>query len=287
MKKIIEKFKKLSVGKKVQLLSAVVLTAAVIAIIPTYAWFSYQRRAAEMFKVEYPNALYINAAQREDQVQFDLSGINVNEYWRNESGQLLDINGDVVTGEASPAKITKKQYVFSVSGSNTKKYILQLAHTTNNYFTYTVYHAEQTDEIPETGEYVKYVTTVDPDVHTENPFLAVGDDVVNTESSETKYYIKGQNVGLQSKNADANDSTRAKDGSNDTKYYPKSYGDNSNVEERAIPMYWQREITVTSADPNKRFCDYYILEITWPDRAGKNIEDKETDIVYFSSKRTE
>ena len=138
MKKIIEKFKKLSVGKKVQLLSAVVLTAAVIAIIPTYAWFSYQRRAAEMFKVEYPNAQYINAAQREDQVQFDLSGINVNEYWRNESGQLLDINGDVVTGEASPAKITKKQYVFSVSGSNTKKYILQLAHTTNNYFTYTV-----------------------------------------------------------------------------------------------------------------------------------------------------
>jgi len=285
MKKIIEKFKKLSVGKKAQLIVAMLLTIAVIAIIPTLAWFSYQRRAAEMFKVEYPNALYINAAQREDQVEFELGGININEYWRNDDGQLLDANGNVALNSSTAAKITKKQYVFSVSGSNTKKYILQLSHTTNNYFTYTVYHATQLDDEPKSGEYIKYTTT--PDSHTENPFLAVGDDVVNTESAETKYYLKGSSINLGPLNADASDSTKAKNRSEDTKYYPKSYQGNTNVEERAIPLYWQSEVTASNADSNKRFCDYFILEVTWRDRSGKTIEDKETDIVYLSAKRTE
>ena len=51
MKDAINKIKMLSVHKKVQLLTAAILTISVFTAIPVYAWFSNQRKAAEMYKV--------------------------------------------------------------------------------------------------------------------------------------------------------------------------------------------------------------------------------------------
>ncbi len=51
-----------------------------------------------MFKVKYPNALYINAAHREDRINFELDGIDVdNTYAERLDGSLeIDTNGKPV-----------------------------------------------------------------------------------------------------------------------------------------------------------------------------------------------
>ncbi len=273
--------------KSVQLVIAILLTISLLTAIPVYAWFSNQRKAAEMFKVDYPNALYINAAQREDQVQFELGGININAYMTNDEGKFLNASGNVVTGNEEPAKITKKQYVFSVSGSNADKYILQMAHTTNNLFTYRIYEATQLSGKPSSGEYVKY--TPNPDARTENPLTVIGDDVVN---NDVKYYLKGNEIVGEYKNKKVVQNETIAQKTEDTKYYPQNFKNNSvlndNVEEHVVPLYWQTEITGLKSkwDTSKRFCSYYILEVTWENRAGHTIEDKETDLIYFSVKRT-
>ena len=273
--------------KSVQLVVVILLTISLLTAIPVYAWFSRQRKAAEIFKVDYPNALYINAAQREDQVQFELGGININAYMTNDEGKYLNASGNVVTGNEEPAKITKKQYVFSVSGSNADKYILQMAHTTNNLFTYRIYEATQLTDKPASGEYVKY--TPNPDARTENPLTVIGDDVVN---DTVKYYLKGNEILGEYKNKKVVQNETIAQATEDTKYYPQNFKNNSvlndNVEAHAVPLYWQTEITGLKAkwDTSKRFCSYYILEVTWENRAGHTIEDKETDLIYFSVKRT-
>lgn len=286
-------FVNLKTPKKVQILLAVILTVAVIIAVPVYAWFSNQRKAAEMFKVEFPNALYLNAAYREDQVQFDLGGININEYLKDSEGHFLNASGNIAGENEEPAKITKKQYIFSVSGTNTYNYILQMAHTTNNMFTYKVYSATPQETEPNSGDYVIYKTTPktsedDLGVHTENPLLVIGDDVIDQANSHTQYYVKGAEIDGEYKNARTTDSTLAMLLSDDSKYYSKSLGSNTNVEDHAVPLYWQKKINLseTDWDANKKFCNYYILEVTWANRSGHTIEDKETDLIYFSVKRT-
>ena len=58
-------------GKKelVILIVAAVLSVCLLIAIPVAAWFGNQRKAAELQKIKYPNALFINAAYREDQVE--------------------------------------------------------------------------------------------------------------------------------------------------------------------------------------------------------------------------
>lgn len=275
MKRIIKKLSMLSFKTKVQIISAATLTLALSVAIPVYSWFSNQKKAAEMFKVEYPNSLYINAANREDQVEFELGGININEYVRDE-------NKDLVLDETThePIKIDKKRYVFSVSGSNTNTYILQMAHTTNNQFTYRVYQATQTNAKPSDDvEYVEFKTN--HEAHTENPLYAVGDDVVNRDSDTTLYYIKGNEVSGNYLNPDGTGKKALPSGT----YYSPNYGTNSNVDPYAVPLYWQATINANQLS-NKVFCNYFILEVTWENREGQTIEDKETDLIYFSVKRT-
>lgn len=76
MKKAIKKFNMLPSSKKLAIITAVVLTIILFVTISAYAWFSFQRNAAEMYKVEFPNSLYLNAAHREDRMYFNLSAIS-------------------------------------------------------------------------------------------------------------------------------------------------------------------------------------------------------------------
>ncbi|MCR4840829.1 MAG: hypothetical protein K5848_04715, partial [Lachnospiraceae bacterium] len=145
------KFKEMSVSRRIQLVAAVILTAAVMILIPVFAWFTNQKKAAEMFKIQYPNSLYINAAHREDRLYFDLDELDLEEYYLGEDGRPKNFNDDP-NGTPEYHKKTYKLYAFSVSGEGTKKFILQLAHTNNNNLKYTVYNATQTAIKPEGTE---------------------------------------------------------------------------------------------------------------------------------------
>ena len=177
-------FLALSAIRKIELIVAMVCTVLLIISIPVLAWFSNQRKIAELQKIKYPNSLYINAAYREDQAYFGLDTIDINDYKLTESGgYVTDVNGNAV-------RITEKQYVFSVSGTNTEYFILQLAHTNNNLFSYKIYNATQYDEAhyseltpAQKANCVKFVTTNDS--HTENPLQVEGDEIV--ENAGNRY----------------------------------------------------------------------------------------------------
>lgn len=270
MKRIIEKFNRLTVSKKIQLIAAVVFTVGLVATVSVYAWFTNQRKAAEMFKIAHPNALYINAAHREDQVNFALGGIDVNDY-------QVDDNGNIVTDEdGDPVKINEKRYVFSVSGSDTDKFILQMAHTNNNLFTYRIYEATETTTRPSSETtYVEYKATGE---HTENNDMVFSGD--NVSAGDMLYYVKGNQITGEYKNMDTGSSIAK----NNDSYYSKTYGDNKNVEEHAVPSYWQA--VINSEEANKQFCKHFILEVTWDTAVQDTQTAKETDLVYLSVERT-
>jgi len=274
----------LSKSRKIQLASAVLLTVSLMVLIPVYAWFANQKKAAEMFKVEYPNSLYINAAHREDRVYFDLAGININEY------KIDSVTKEpVVDGSGDPIKISKMAYVFAVSGSNTNNFVLQIGHTTNNQFTYTVYEATQKATSAEamtladnnSDLIVRYKQHAGS--HTENSIQITYDPIVESDTSELFYVRNATSLPGNYLNPGGTSGTAANTGN----YYTKTYGDNTNVQTYAVPLYWQsNSIPVASiTDSNKNFVKYFILEVTWDRDQQSSIEDKETDIIYFSVKR--
>lgn len=296
MKKIINRIKKLSVYKKVQLVIAMLLTLAIIIIIPVYAWFSNQRKAAEMYKVEYPNSLYINAAHREDRKYFNLDGINVNQYLTDENGDYIKENGQLV-------QIREQYYVFAVSGSNTRSFILQTAHTNNNLFTYTLYEAAQyssesdateavttretnegTGETTVTVDDSRLVTyTQHASSHTENNIQVLYDEYVDSATSDL-YYVRAANP-ISGSYLNVTGSGAYPANTND-KYYTANYGSNDNVQLYSVPSYWQTTVNLTDEeiDANKQFSKYFILRVTWGDEQSTQV-DKETDMIYFSVKR--
>ena len=170
------RMRKRSVSKKVRLAVALGLTVAVLIVAPVYAWFSFQRKAAEMYKIEYPNSLFINAAHREDRIFFNLGGIDINDFKLDPytQKQVVDQDGNAV-------KVTQMMYAFSVSGSNTTTFRLQMAHTTNNLFYYTIYEAKQFSDYNaakvaagnNTDLIVRYDTNLDS--HSENTLQVIGD----------------------------------------------------------------------------------------------------------------
>ena len=314
MQKIKNLFKKighLPAKTKIRVVIAFMAAVGLMVTAGVYAWFNEQKKAAEMFKVEYPNSLYINAAHREDRVFFDLGGIDVNAYEKDEYNNTiyyvtgtntinyaLDENDQPVideyghpvydkTGEAH--KIADKKYVFSVSGAGTDEFILQLAHTNNNKFTYTVYPATQYVTAAPSGtsknDIVKYTTSKDS--HTENTLQVIYDKYDDEAEPMDLYYVKGATaINLLPKNNDENNLGIRDD--SDT-YYKETYGTYSTakVHEDAMPSYWQADITLADneIDENKGFCKYYILVVTWNSAQQARQEKKETDMVYLSAKR--
>ncbi len=341
IKKIFRRFDDLPARKRMQLVTAVTLTFCLMISIPSFAWFNEQKKAAEMFKIEYPNALYVNAAHREDRIYFDLGPINVNANEKDEYGNDIyyDVNTNlprykyddqdqIITEDGMPQyetnpelththKIQKMQYVFSVSGSGTDRFTLQLAHTTNNQFTYTVYNATQylykkgttglSEEqkkacVPsdtDDDKIVKY--DVNANSHTENK-LVIPTDAYDAVIPEGKlYYVRegGEGVGIgmisQNKKEVTLDAVDYKkvigktlDDAADEKFYKETYGQYTDVNEYAVPIYWQKAVTLQASeidDNNKTFCKYYILEVTWNEAQQATITNKETDMVYISVDR--
>lgn len=290
MKKRIKKLSGSSLFGNPLILAAEIMAVALAVSIPAYAWFANQMKAAEMFKVGYPDALYINAAHREDRIFFDLDGIDINEYRLDPytQKQITDVSGNAI-------KVDQKMYAFSVSGSNTTAFRLQMAHTTNNLFTYTLYEADQfdnySDALAAANDNTELIVRYDQnlDSHTENTIQVIGDIYSNT--TNTLYYVRKSTplTGSYRNSESSNNQLGIKDA--DNKYYAMTYGDDINVQANAVPKYWVSDVTLKTSgadkevDANKNFCKYFILVVTWDDNQQKQQTEKETDLVYFAVRR--
>ncbi len=305
MKKLIEKFKELSVSRRVQLVAALVVTIALLIAIPVVAWFSYRREAIKLMKVDSPNVLYLSAAHREDTMCFEIDGINADEL-------QVDNYGDNIIENGVEQKITHKDYVFCVTGESVDEFTLQLAYTTNNPFTYEVFAAveydqDEFDALPAAThgvekDYVRYdvsgnqipgVPTVTSDTthnyHTDardGDYLYYKIDTTVNEGNGTSH-VAGKYDGTYLNMTNESGSSTRKDATNT--YHANTYTNYNNVNHDAEPIYWQA--TGISAFPgvtnvNKQtFSRHFILRISWPAGELDNTA-KETDILYITVKAT-
>lgn len=218
-------------NKKLLPIAAVSLIVIMITSVTAYSWFTSQRRLDTITRINSPTALVIGAGAKEDSANIDMGGINV-------------------TDEAR-----KKDFVFCVySDESVESYKLQLAHTTNIDFSYTIYKASEISNNTD------------------------GVVVYTDESDVSHYYIKdgaalaGGYLNLNTDGKTANDSL-----------HDESYGSYRNVQKNAEPLYWQTSSVIQPTNNSgSGFLDYYILEVSWEENVSNN---KETDIVYLTAGR--
>ena len=208
----------LSVRKRRAVIS-VIIAALLLLTIPVLAWFYRQRSMETMTQINLPYALRIGAGNTQPIQQLELSNIDV----------------------------SKKKYedvVFCVysQGAN-EKYYLQLAHTTNIGFQYTIYKAS----VNQGGE-ISYLGN---------------------------QYSKGEELAGKYLNIDSTKKYAT------NQYHQTTYGDYNNVQQSAEPLYWrsdEQETLPEEANANTLYVNYYILRISWDDTVQNN---KETDMIYL------
>ena len=224
----------------------VVLLALLVCAVPTYSWFYVGRRAVAITPVSNPTALYISAANKEDISYLDLSGI------------------DVTNG-------TYKDYVFCIRGNNVWNYMLQLAYTTNNQFTFEIYRAEMTTgSVP--GSALGTVLYVPHDGTADQYYY-----IPNAASQVTGHFLNNR----------SGSDTLAKD--NDA-YHDDTYKDYTNtayINQYAEPLYWHADSAINvpyeDMDDLNNFFHYYILRVRW---SNEKQNDRETDIIYISARNS-
>lgn len=226
--KLDSKLKSMSKSKKTQLAAAVFVTLTVIVTAVVYAWFSFGRGIAFTTKINAPTAIQITAGNKEAVTNLDLSGI------------------DVTDG-------TSKNYVFGVAGESVNNYKIQLAHTTNIPFTYTLYRATSNDAGDTTA------------------------DVVYTSTSGSSYYYKkGSTINGNYLNKDESTSIAKESGA----YHNETYDTYTRVQKNAEPLYWQSEsLNVENKNNDGSFVDYFIIDVSWTEGLTN---DKETDMIYIT-----
>ncbi len=288
--KSIARFKELTTAKKAEVIVASVLTASLLTSIPVFAWFNYQRRAAEMYKVKYPNSLHLSAAHREDSTCFEINGINADAV-------MVDGLGNKILDDSNnEQKITHKDYVFNVTGEAVDKFTIQLAYTTNNPFTYEVYAANELTVKPvavagQEIDYVEYVLTGNE--ADGMPTLVGADYHLDAVSGKHLFYqintaiTEGGAAGLYTgRYLNSTNGTDANDDDDNT-YYNLGYNSYSNTHSDAKPVYWQaNDVSAfpgTSNANKEAFSRHFILRVKWPAGALDNTA-KETDILYISVK---
>ncbi len=124
MNKMFENVKKMKKIEKIEFIIASILTLLLLVSVPVFAWFMDGYKAETMAKIKEPNNLDLRAGNFDPIVNFELRDINIE---------------DMANG-------TPEYRVFSVSGGNYKiNYQIQLAHTTNIPFKYSIWKATETE----------------------------------------------------------------------------------------------------------------------------------------------
>lgn len=263
---VLKAFYDMPKNRKIQVFTAMMLTLGIMIVTPTYSWFRKQQKMARYQKVGSPNTLYITAASREDVKNFQIAGVDVSSsaYWLNNDKSLA-------------GRKTYQDYVFAVAGDYVVSYTLQLAHTTNNKYSYEIFEAEVMAKPPENSvqdrDYVVYNITGEFESDmleeiTANPvytakaatdkklYYRIRKDnsetpknislnaINHTEDDKSKviassYTITGQTNSLTYNGHYLNWQTYF---TANTAYHTDTYGSgasNENVETHAEPLYWQ------------------------------------------------
>lgn len=215
--------------KKVWAVSAVVMALIAFVTVPVFAWLYIQRSMETMTKINIPYALRLGAGNTRPIQELELSNIDV-------------------SGEQK-----YKDIVFCVySDQEGREYDLQLAHTGNIGFTYTIYHATRKPD----GE-ISYLG--------ENYSMGAA--------------LEGRYLNMSSDNRTAT-----------AQYHEKTYGGYNNVQNLAEPLYWKTttkqilskdKSAVSKQDKGTYYVDYYVLRISW-DKSVQN--NKETDMIYIMTR---
>ena len=304
MLKIIQKYREMSLTNRIIAATAAFFTLASFIALPVVAWFSQQRKLAELQAIKTPDLLYLSAARAEDVKYFDISSIDVGEITSTEPAQQL--------------------YAFAVAGQYVSSFTLQFAHTTNNQFTYKIYEADllaHTETV--NGETVDVPYTTEADAKSaygalKNPESTWTEEELDThfksdvvshevnaqwnvigmtlsqrtplENGTTVYFVKGTciNDGDQYLNKDDVASLQAERLIASDKYHDDCYGSYDELNPYAEPLIWQKSNIASVGDPTswgaKPFIKTFILDVSW-DRS-KISNNKETDMLYISAFRS-
>lgn len=288
--------------KRSGIIVALLLTVCMLLTYPTYSWFHYRRQIQRYEKISSPNALFITAGHKEKPIYFDIGGIDVTGTWKGTGGT------------EEPASY--QDFVFCVAGAYVPSYTLQLAHTENNPFTYTLYEATVSNVQPAGvlgKDYITYTVTQDfpadeiRDI-TDKPVFAglrAGDVLyysirkdnsspqkqmcLNAENSSTNpitesvYTITNgeDTVTVKYNGHYLNKQTSGEDaGLANSTYHNKTYS-YDHVEKHSEPLYWQaNKIPGGYASKKEPFYHQYILRVSW-DTATATSTYKDTDIIYI------
>lgn len=217
-------------GKKSKTITLSVLIITMLVTVPVLAWFYYNRSMQSVAMIKLPDDLTIGEGEMNSSLEIDLSQIDVS-------------NG------------TSKDIVFCVYSKFGHAYNLQLAHTTNIGFKYTIYMAEQS----EGGTY--------------------------SDNAGKKYQQKteGTSAELPGRylNKDENKGTATSAYHNKTYTNGTTVYQSEKVQKNAEPLYWKttKSINFPETKENGYYINYYILNISWD---GLNLtNNKETDMVYL------
>ena len=216
-----------------------------VLVVSVFAWLAARRSIVSYAPVATPEPLFIGAGHR------DFDAVNhkfTDDHF--EDIRYLYLNGIDVEQDKD-----YYDYVFCVYGSMVPGYRIQLSHTTNNQFTYQIFHA--TESSVESEGCVAYTT------HSDTP--------------TTYYYtVNGSAISGNYLNSTTVDGETL---ANNTRHY-RTYGSYNDVNKYAEPIYWQ----TTGVEPGYShgdFINYYILRVNIN---NKETNDRETDVVCFAAK---
>ena len=209
--------------RKRRVIWAVASAALVLLAVPVLAWLYMQRSMETITEIKKPEILSIKAGDMQDIEKLELG--------------TIDVSGDQKS----------KDVVFCVySAEPEKSYYLQLAHTTNIGFKYSIYKSSA----PIEGGNITYLG----------------------KQYQQKEQLSGEYLNLA---GDQKHATNA--------YHATTYGEYGNVQQAAEPLYWksnvQEKLPDTQQDATEEFyVNYYILRISWDATVQNN---KETDMIYL------
>lgn len=252
-------------SQKIEFLLASLCTISFLIGMPVWAWFSGENKMETMTKIKEPENLDIRAGHYHSIINFELSDISIEDMYDTANN------------------VSKPEYrVFSVSAGDYRiPYKLQLAHTTNIPFKYSIYKATEVDSAGTNTVAYKpiYKDPDDPTTNGRNYYYQIGEEVtlsaLNGDETNEVYY--GRQI---AKNGDA--------------CYIKTYEDeNDEPEIYAVPVYLQSE-TITPTEKGEEAHDYFILKIEWDhENSATNFtnwnkaeNNKETDIIYITASRS-
>lgn len=219
--------------------AALAISAVALFVIPVLAWFYFQKSLQTVTKINEPNPLVIGAGDARDITQLELSNIDVSE------GTYRDV-------------------VFCVYSSKEDiQYHLQLAHTTNIGFAYTIYPADKAGNADVSGQQNQASVDYLGKTYYFNPQAPVAGKYLNQAEGSSAY--------------------AEQTGQYHDKTYPISGGGEgsySYVQKNAEPLYWKTDtpLSLLSQDDTGHFINYYVLRISWENTVQNN---KETDMIYL------